>query len=39
VEGENKISRENITKYYIDVVVEEEGGWRFTGIYGEPDWN
>jgi hypothetical protein len=39
VEGGNKISRENITKYYIDVVVEEEGGWRFTGIYGEPDWN
>lgn len=30
---------EGISRFYIDVVVEEDGGWRFTGLYGEPNWN
>lgn len=36
---EIKISMASITKSYIDVVIEEEVGWRFIRIYGEPKWN
>ena len=32
-------SHARVTKNYIDVIIEEEGGWRFTGIYGMPEWN
>lgn len=30
---------QGITKNYIDVLIEGEGSWRFTGIYGEPEWS
>ena len=31
------VNVKSMSKYHIDVVIEEEGGgsWRFTGIYGE----
>jgi len=35
---ETSIRVQGVTKNYIDVIIEEEGGWRFTGFYGEPDW-
>jgi len=34
-----KIQVNSVSKNYIDVTVNEEGGWRFTGLYGEPEWN
>jgi hypothetical protein len=37
--SETNIQVNAVTKNYIDVVVDEEGGWRFTGVYGEPEWN
>jgi hypothetical protein len=37
--SEINIQVQEVTKNYIDVVIEEDGGWRFTGIYGEPEWN
>jgi exonuclease III len=37
--SEINIRVQEVTKNYIDVVIEEDGGWRFTGIYGEPEWN
>jgi hypothetical protein len=39
VEGGSKNSSKLSVKNYIDVTIDEEGGWRFTGIYGEPEWN
>ena len=36
---EISVRMQGVTKNYIDVIIEEEGGWRFTGIYGEPEWN
>lgn len=27
-----------ISQYYIDVIIRDEGDWRLTGIYGEPNW-
>lgn len=36
---EINIHRQGVTKNYIDVIIEEGVGWRFTGIYGEPEWN
>ncbi|KAG2627072.1 hypothetical protein PVAP13_3KG226670 [Panicum virgatum] len=35
---EVNIRLQAVTHNYIDVVIEENGGWRFTGVYGEPDW-
>jgi len=35
---EVNIRLQAVTQNYIDVVIEENGGWRFTGVYGEPDW-
>jgi hypothetical protein len=29
----------NVSQYYIDVAMEEGGQWRFSGIYGEPNWD
>jgi hypothetical protein len=37
--GETKIIVNGITKNNIDVVIEDDTNWRFTGIYGEPNWN
>jgi ribonuclease HI len=34
-----RIRVEEVSKYYIDAVVDEDGGWRFTGLYGEPEWH
>jgi len=36
---EISVHMQGVTKNYIDVIIEEEGGWKFTGIYGEPEWN
>jgi hypothetical protein len=36
---EVRIRVQGVSKNYIDVVVEDDGGWRFTSLYGEPDWN
>jgi len=36
---EISVRMQGVTKNYIDVIIEEEGGWKFTGIYGEPEWN
>jgi len=36
---EVKIRMKGIIHNYIDVLIEDDGGWRFTGIYGEPEWN
>ena len=36
---EVKIQVNSVSKNYIDVTVNEEGGRRFTGLYGEPEWN
>jgi hypothetical protein len=30
---------QGITKNYINVLIEDEGSWRFMGIYGELDWS
>lgn len=27
-----------LSKYFIDVVLDDGGEWRFTGLYGEPNW-
>jgi hypothetical protein len=36
---ETKIKVQSVTKNFIDVIIEDEIDWRFTGIYGEPSWN
>jgi hypothetical protein len=36
---EIKIIEKSVTKNYIDVVIEDDTNWRFTGVYGEPSWN
>jgi hypothetical protein len=33
-----RITEKGVTKNYIDVVIEGEFSWRFTGVYGEPSW-
>jgi hypothetical protein len=33
-----RISVKGVTKNYIDVVIEGDFSWRFTGVYGEPSW-
>jgi hypothetical protein len=33
------ICEQGITKNYIDVVINDGIGWRFTGLYGEPEWS
>ena len=34
------IHEQGITKNYIDVVIESGViNWRFTGLYGEPEWS
>lgn len=30
---------QGITKNYIDVVINDGIGWRFTGLHGEPEWS
>jgi hypothetical protein len=36
---ETKIKVQSVTKNFIDVVIEDDTEWRFTGVYGEPSWN
>jgi hypothetical protein len=36
---ETKIKVMSVTKNYIDVIIEGDTDWRFTGVYGEPSWN
>jgi hypothetical protein len=36
---ETKIKVQSVTKNFIDVIIEDEIDWRFTGVYGEPSWN
>jgi hypothetical protein len=33
-----RTSIKGVTKNYIDVVIEGDFSWRFTGVYGEPSW-
>jgi hypothetical protein len=33
-----RITEKGVTKNYIDIVIEEDFSWRFTGVYGEPSW-
>jgi hypothetical protein len=33
------VIRRDISKNYIDVIIEDGTSWRFTGIYGEPKWD
>jgi hypothetical protein len=33
-----KIIGRAATKNYIDVIIEDDITWRFTGFYGEPSW-
>jgi hypothetical protein len=35
----DKTIEKSVTKTYIDVVIEEDTNWMFTGVYGEPSWN
>ena len=28
-----------ITKYFIDVTIDDGQKWRLTGMYGEPSWD
>lgn len=28
----------NVSRFFIDVTFEMESSWRFTGFYGEPNW-
>lgn len=30
---------QGVTKNYIDVIIDDDVSWRFTGVYGEPEWN
>lgn len=30
---------QGVTKNYIDVIIDNGVTWRFTGVYGEPEWN
>jgi len=30
---------QGVTRNYIDVIIENGISWRFTGVYGEPEWN
>ena len=36
---EVKITQRSVSNQHIDVTVDDGQTWRFTGIYGEPDWN
>lgn len=33
------VRERGVTKNYIDVIIEDGVSWRFTGFYGEPEWN
>ena len=39
VKKEVKITQRSVSNQHIDVTVDDGQTWRFTGIYGEPDWN
>ena len=33
------IQLNDVSKYFIDVVVRDGDEWRLTGVYGEPSWD
>lgn len=33
-----KIKMQEVSEYFIDVLVDDGREWRLTGIYGEPRW-
>ena len=33
------IQVQDISEYFIDMVINDGKEWRFTGIYGEPTWD
>ena len=35
---EFSIQFQNVSNYYVDVIIKEEKEWRLTSIYGKPRW-